>query len=101
MKSYIIFSAREPILIVTRGTIHNKNVIDHLRKIGCSKFISREVSLDHVRRQYGRRFEVTAGAIDDGHLLRVLDSSGRRVFENLPFSEIGRAHRYEADAAQA
>ncbi len=101
MKSYIIFSSREPFLIVTRGTIRDREVLDHLRQFGCSKFISREVPLRHVRHQYGRRFEVTEKAIEDGHLLRVLDSSGKQVFDNLPLSEFGRAYRCETAAALA
>ena len=100
MKSYIIFSSREPFLIVTRTTIRDQEVIDHLRRFGCSKFISREISVEHVRRQYGRQFEVTEQAIEDGRLLRVLDYSGKQVFQKLPFSEFGRAYRCEAASAQ-
>ena len=101
MKSYIIFSSKEPVLVVTRGTIHDEAVLNHLQRIGFSKFISSEVSLEHVHRQYGRRFEITAKAIDEGHLLRVLDSSGRQVLQNLQFSEIGTAHTFESNAVHA
>ena len=101
MKSYIIFSSREPFLILTRGTIRDMEVVDHLRRIGCSKFISREVPLEHVRRQYRRRFEVTETALRNGGNLRVLDYSGENVFHNLPFSEFGGAYRCEATTAQA
>jgi hypothetical protein len=101
MKSYIIFSSREPFLIVTRGTIRDKGVVDHLGRIGCSKFISREVPIEHIRRQYGRRFEVTEKALRDGGDLRVLDYSGERVFQNLPFSEFGGAYRCESASAPA
>jgi len=99
MKSYIIFSSREPFLIVTRRTIRDHEVIDRLRRFGCSKFISREVAIEHVRRQYGREFEVTEQAIEDGHLLRVLDYSGKQVFQKLPLSEFGRAYRCETATA--
>jgi hypothetical protein len=95
MKSYIIFSSREPFLIVTRGVIRDKEVVEHLRRIGCSKFISREVPIEHLRGQYGRRFEVTENALRDGGHFRVLDYSGDRVFQNLPFSDFGRAYRCE------
>ena len=101
MKSYIIFSSREPFLILTRETIHDNGVVEHLRRIGCTKYISREVPIAHIRRQYGRRFEVTEGALRDGGDLRVLDYSGERVFQNLPFSEFGGAYRCEPAAAQA
>lgn len=99
MKSYIIFSSREPFLIVAHGTIRDKEVVEHLRRIGCKKFISREVPIEHLRRQYGLRFEVTEKALRDGGLLRVLDYSGERVFQKLPFSEFGRAYRCESAAA--
>lgn len=101
MKSYIIFSSREPFLIVTQGTIRDTEVVEHLRRIGCTKFISREVPIEYLRRQYGRRFEVTEKALRDGGLLRVLDYSGERVFQNLPFSEFGGAYRCESAAAPA
>jgi len=101
MKSYIIFSSREPFLIVTSGTIRDKQVVEHLRRIGCTKFISREVPVAHIRRQYGRRFEVTEEALRRGGDLRVLDYSGEHVFQNLPFSEFGGAYRCEPAPAQA
>ena len=59
MKSYIIFSSREPFLIVTQNSIRDRKVIDHLRRIGCTKFISREVPIDHIRGRYGRRFRTS------------------------------------------
>ena len=101
MKSYIIFSSREPFLILTRGTIRDVEVVDHLRRIGCSKFISREVPVEHVQRQYGRRFEVTESALRDGSRLRVLDYSGEHVFQNLPFSDFGGAYQYETATVPA
>ncbi len=101
MKSYIVFSSREPFLIVTRGTIRDRKVIDHLREFGCSKFIAREVPVDHIRRQYGRRFEVMEKAIQEGQDIRVLDYSGEHVFRNLPFSDFGGAFRCEPSTVPA
>jgi hypothetical protein len=100
MKSYIIFSSRAPFLIVTNGTIRDAAVTDHLRRIGCPKFISREVPIERVSRQYGRRFEITAKDIADGHVLQVLDSSGPNVFDHLPFSEFRGTYRCESSAAR-
>ena len=99
MKSYIIFSSREPFLIVTRGTIRDKEVVEHLRRIGCTKFISREVPIEHICRQYGRRFEVTEKALRDGGDLRVLDYSGEGVFQKVPLSEFGGAYRCDSATA--
>jgi hypothetical protein len=96
MKAYVIFSSREPLLIVARRTIREKEIIDSLRRIGCTKFISREIPIEQVRRRYGRRFEVVEEALQRGRDLRVLDYSGEQVFRSVPFSDYGRAFRCES-----
>ncbi len=96
MRTYVVFSSREPLLIATRRTIRDKEVIDQLHRIGCTKFISREVPLNDVRRQYGPRFEVIERAIRTGSDLRVLDYSGERVFQSIPFSDYGPAYRWDS-----
>jgi hypothetical protein len=101
MKTYIIFSSREPFLIVTQGSIGDREVIERLRRIGCTKFISREVPVDYLRRQYGRRFEVMEAAINNGHILRVLDSSGTHVFQNVDLANFGTAYRSDSVVAHA
>ena len=101
MKTYVIFSSREPLLIVTRRSIRNSKVIDHLRRIGCTKFISREVPLDDVRRQYGNRFKVIERGLQEGSDVRVLDFDGEQVLQSVPFSQYGRAFRCESVSAPA
>jgi len=95
MKSYVVFSSREPVLVVTRKTIRNKAAQGQLDRIGISKFIAREVPVDHLRNRYGRQFDVIEEALQHGGDLRVLDFSGRRIFENLPFSTFGSAFRHD------
>ena len=95
MKSYVIFSSREPVLIVTRHTIRNEAVLSQLGRVGIQKFISREVPVGHLRSQYGTQFDVIERALEKGSSLRVLDFSGRRIFQNLPFSDLGPAYRHD------
>lgn len=95
MKAYVIFSSSEPVLVVTRETISSKPVLDHLGRVGILKFIAREVPVPHLRSRYGRQFDVIEEALQKGNDLRVLDFSGHRIFQNLPFSEFGSAYRRE------
>lgn len=101
MKAYIIFSSSEPVLIVVRQSIHSQEVLDQLRRIGILKFIAREVPITPLRSRYGHQFEVIEEALDEGSDLRVLDFSGHRIFQNLPFSEFGPAYRHESGPAVA
>jgi len=96
MKTYVVFSSKEPLLIVTRGTIRNRKVIDHLNQIGYRKFISREVPLDNVRRQYGTHFDIVEKALAEGNEVRVLDFNGEHVFGSIPFSDYGRVFCYDS-----
>lgn len=95
MRAYVIFSSSEPVLAVTRQSIRSRAVLDELRRIGCLKFIAREVQIDHVRCQYGDQYDAIERAVKAGSALRVLDFNGRRIFRHLPFSEFGRAYRLE------
>ncbi len=96
MKAYVIFSANEPVLVLTRHTIRSKPVLEELHRIGCMKFFAREVPVNHLRWQYGQQFDVIEEAVRKGCDLRVLDYSGRRIFRHLPFSEFGPAYRHES-----
>lgn len=95
MKAYVIFSSREPVLIVTRHTIRDETILSQLDRLGIRKFISREVSVGHLRNQYGSQFDVIERAVEKGSDLRVLDFSGRRIFQNLPFSDFGPAYSHD------
>jgi len=101
MKAYVVFSSREPLLVVTRQTIRSEAVLNHLGRVGILKFIAREVPITHLRSQYGRQFDVIEEALQKGSDLRVLDFSGHRIFQNLPFSEFGSAYRHESGPAVA
>jgi len=95
MRAYVIFSSTEPVLIVSQKTIRSQSVLAELRRIGCLKFIAREVPIDHVRCQYGRQYDVIEEAVEHGCPMRVLDYNGRRIFRFLPFSEFGPPYRRE------
>lgn len=101
MKAYVIFSSREPVLVVTRQPIRNEAVLHQLGRIGIRKFIAREVPFHQLRSHYGRQFDVIEEALEKGSDLRVLDFSGRRIFQNLPFSEFGPAFRREHSLSES
>lgn len=101
MKAYVIFSSNEPVLVLTRHPIRSKPILDELHRIGCAKFIAREVPVNDLRSQYGQQFDVIEAALGKGCDLRVLDYSGRRIFQYLPFSDFGPAYRHEAAAVTA
>lgn len=95
MRAYVVFSSTEPVLVVSRQSIRSRPVLDELRRIGCLKFIAREVPIEQVRCLYGRLYDIIEEAIDRGCPLRVLDYNGRRIFRWLPFSDFGPAYQKE------
>lgn len=95
MKAYVVFSSKEPVLIVTRHTIRNEAVLKQLDRVEIQKFIAREVPVPYLRSQYGAQFDVIEKAVEKGSDLRVVDYSGRRIFQKLPFSEFGPAYRHD------
>jgi hypothetical protein len=96
MKAYVVFYSNEPVLVLTRTSIRHQEILKELRRIGCLKFIAREVPVERLRDRYGRQFEVIEESLRHGCDLRVLDYSGRRIFRQLPFSEFGPAYRHES-----
>ena len=95
MRAYVVFSSTEPVLVVSRQPIRSRPVLDELRRIGCLKFIAREVPIEQVRCLYGRQYDIIEEAIARGCPLRVLDYNGRRIFRWLPFSDFGPAYQKE------
>lgn len=101
MKTYVLFSPKEPVLIVTRQTIRTEAVLNQLARVGIHKFIAREVPVSYVRNQYGQQFDIIQEALQKGGDLRVLDFNGHRIFRNLPFSELGPPYRREHSLAES
>jgi len=99
MRAYVVFSSTEPVLVVSRQSIRSRPVLDELRRIGCLKFIAREVPIEQVQCLYGRLYDIIEEAIDRGCPLRVLDYNGRRIFRWIPFSDFGPAFRKEMSPA--
>ncbi|MEE4270646.1 MAG: hypothetical protein V2I67_03165 [Thermoanaerobaculales bacterium] len=95
MSAYVIFSSKEPMLVVARQSIQSSSVLDQLGRLGIRKFIACEIPISHLRTAYGRQFEVIQQAIDTRSEFRVLDFNGRRIFQNLPFSMLGPTYRRE------
>ena len=101
MKAYVVFSSRGPLLVVTRGTIRNRQNLKRLGEIGCSKFIARELPVEQVRKRYGAPFECVEAGLDHGAPLRVLDHDGERVFAAFSFEELGHPVKYEERSPKA
>lgn len=95
MKTYVVFSSREPLLILTQRSIRSGGVLERLREIGIPKFIAHEVPVERVRRQYRDRFDINERAVRDRAELRVLDYRGNEVIQRFPFSTFGPAFHCE------
>jgi len=101
MKAYVVFSSSEPVLVLTRHAIQSRPALEELHRIGCEKFIAREVPLHGLQNLYGQQYDVIENALRKGCDLRVLDYSGRRIFRHFPFSELGPAYRHESQPVLA
>ena len=64
-----------------------------------NKFIAFEVPLDSVRRIYGDQYEIVVQDPEQTDDLRVLDSDGQRVLQNIQFSELGQPILYEEESS--
>jgi hypothetical protein len=91
MKTYLIFSSREPMLVVTRESIQNTDTMARLNGLGLTKFIAREIPVEEVGPRYGYRFEVIGRSIHRGKSCRVLDYNGEQVMKFIAFSNLGPA----------
>ena len=99
MKIYTVFSSKEPLLIMTRESIHHTDTLAYLQRRGFTKFIAREVPAEQVRQRYGHRFEVIEDCLYQGKECRVLDYSGEQVMKFLNLSSLGPAICLESSSA--
>ncbi len=91
MKTYLVFSSREPMLIATRESIQNTETLARLNRLGLTKFIAREIPVEEVGQRYGYRFEVIERSLHHEKSCRVLDYSGEQVMKFIAFSDLGPA----------
>jgi hypothetical protein len=90
MKAFLIFSETEPVLVMaSRSAAADGRLASGLEKKGFEKYIAYEVPLSQLRKQYGVPFEVIEADVKNGKDVRILDSKGSRVLENVRFSDLG------------
>lgn len=97
MKAFIVFTEAEPVLVMTsRAAASNGRLEDGLTAIGFRNFIAHEVPVDGLKERYGIPFEVIESEVREGRDLRVLDSKGSHVFENIRFADLGTCIRHDS-----
>ena len=86
MKAAVVFTGSGPILILTScESLDDPRLLRRFNAKGIQKFISYEVPIDLVKKQYGMQYSVTMGDRGQTDELRVLDAEGIRVLNNFPF----------------
>ena len=90
MKSYFLFTASGPLVILTSyDSIKDPELLQRLDSKGISKFIAHEVSIESAKTKYGKHFDVVCQDLYQSDDLRVLDYNGDRAFRNFGFKELG------------
>jgi hypothetical protein len=100
MTAYLVFSESEPMIVVaSRAAVSDGRLVDRLRSSGLTKFIASEIPVERLRERYGVPFEVIEADICEGKDVRVLDHSGRNIFENISLADLGSSLLYEEGRA--
>jgi hypothetical protein len=105
MKAYFLWTVIGPQIILTSCDLEKDpdcllqtgRVVDSL----ASKVMAYELPLDKIKQRYGEHFEVVMTDPDQTDQLRILDSEGERVLNNIRFAELGRPIYYEPEAAKS
>ena len=97
MKSYFLFTASGPLVILTSyDSIDNPELLRRLRSKGITKFMACEVPVELARERYGMHFDVVCEDLHETDDLRVLDYNGERAYRNFSFKELGAPIYYES-----
>ena len=102
MKAYFLWTVIGPQIILTSfdlekcpdRLLQTGRVVDSL----ANKVMAYEIPLDKVKQRYGEHFEVVTKDPDQTDELRVLDSDGERVLNNIHFKELGQPIYYEPES---
>ncbi len=90
MKAGIIFTGTGPILILTSyASFDDAKFVEKLARKGIMKFMAYELSIEDVKRHYGRQYEAIMNDVKQQDDLRVLDYNGHNVFYNFPLAKLG------------
>ena len=96
MKTGIIFTGSEPILVVTSfDSFTNSGLIEKSNIKGIKKFIAYEISEDIVKEKYGKHYSVIMGDLHQTNDLRVVDYNRHHVFYNFSFKNFDGPVQYE------
>jgi hypothetical protein len=90
MKTAMLVTDSGPLLVATAcGSLGGPGFAQALHDKGIDKFIACEVSLDRCRRLYPHHFHRQSDDVPAETYVEVLDTDGRRIFLNFPFTESG------------
>lgn len=96
MKGFIVFTGAGPLVILTSWeSLEAPPLLDRLHAKGVSKFFGYELDVEELRTRYGKHFEQVVNDLKQSDDLRVLDFSGHRAFELIPFAHYGRVIYHE------
>jgi len=101
MKSYFLFTAVGPIIILTTyDFIKHPQLLSKLESRGIHKFIAYELPINLVKERYGTHYDIVKNDVHETDDMRVLEYSGERAFKNFSFAELGPdIIYYESDLA--
>ena len=104
MKTYFLWTVIGPQIILTSCDLEKD--LDCLLQTGrtvdslASKVMAYEVPLDKIKQRYGEHFEAVLTDPDQTDELRILDSDGEHVLNNIHFAELGKPIYYEPESAK-
>ncbi len=104
MKAYFLWTVIGPQIILTSCDLEKDpgcllqtgRAVDSLAR----KVMAYEVPLDTIKERYGEHFESVLTDPDQTDELRILDSNGEHVLNNIHFSELGKPIYYEPESAK-
>jgi hypothetical protein len=102
MKAYFLWTVIGPQIILTSCDLEKEpdclvqtgRAVDTLAR----KAMAYEVPLDKIKQRYGEHFEIVINDPAQTDQLRILDSEGERVLNNIRFAELGKPVYYEPES---
>lgn len=99
LKAYFLWTVFGPQIILTTCDLtkapgclsQNGRIVD----LWTNKFMAYELPLDAIKERYGTHYDVVVQDPDQKDELRILDSDGHRVLQNIRFKEFGQPIYYE------
>ena len=96
MKAYLVWMATGPQIILTScDLVTHSDCLKKLADEGITKFVAQEVPVEVVKEKYGESYEGVMNDPKETDELRVLDTSGARVLNNISFRNVSEPIYYE------